>query len=56
MQPSRRSQPYRRGQSRQGGEALAAMLKGRSAWGQNPMDLRRAFQRQGRLRRAFRVR
>jgi hypothetical protein len=52
MRPSRRTQPYRRG-SRQAGAALSAMLAGRSAWGQNPADTRRAFERASKLRRAL---
>jgi hypothetical protein len=48
----RRSQPYRRG-AREPGAALDAMLRGRDAYGGNPMDLQRNVQtllRAGRAR------
>lgn len=48
---SRRTQPYRRGPRQQGG-ALSAMLAGRDAYGQNPADLTRMFQKAMRRRRA----
>lgn len=46
MQATRRSQPYRAVHGRQSTNALAAMLKGRSAQGHNPQDTKRRLQRQ----------
>lgn len=50
MRPTRRAQPYRRGGMRPPGEALRAMLAGRTAHGYNPADVRRRAQRRRRLR------
>jgi len=41
---SRRTQPYRKG-PRQPGQALTAMLKGRTASGFNPKDIERNVQK-----------
>jgi hypothetical protein len=41
VKPTRSTQPYRSG-PRQPGAALTAMLKGRTAGGQNPADTTRA--------------
>ena len=49
MRPTRRTQPYRRG-ARAPGQALAAMLRGRTLYGHNPMDLRRGMHRRPRLK------
>ena len=51
MLNSRRSQPYRRNTARAPGPALSAMLRGRTAYGRNPADARRAFSK--RLRRRY---
>lgn len=42
MRPTRRTQPYRKGQARQPGRVLDAMKRGRTMFGQNPMDVSRA--------------
>lgn len=47
--PSRASQPYRQGGTRPQGPALAAMLGGRTLFGQNPMDAQREIERRQRL-------
>jgi hypothetical protein len=53
MQPSRRSQPHKRGgPARSPGEALAAMTRGAPAHMANPADLTRATQKRARRRRA----
>lgn len=44
MLPTRRTQPYRRGE-REVSPALLAMLQGRPQFAPNPMDQRRAQQR-----------
>jgi hypothetical protein len=49
MRPSRRTQPYRKG-SRQAGPSLSAMLRGRTGYGYNPMDLHRHMLRRRRRR------
>jgi hypothetical protein len=41
MKSSRATQPYRKGRPRQAGLAFNAMKAGRSAFGQNPVDLTR---------------
>lgn len=47
MKPSRRSQPHRKGPARvmAPGSSLSAMLRGRSAFGQNVADQQRAGQK-----------
>jgi hypothetical protein len=45
MKPTRQTQPYRAVNGRQSTAALAAMLKGRSAQGHNPMDVKRGLAR-----------
>jgi hypothetical protein len=54
MKPSHRTQPFRRGSGREAGPALSAMLRGRSAFGQNPQDLHRHMQKRRRHRHARR--
>lgn len=50
MPPSRRSQPYRkRSPFRRQGPALKAMLRGRDAFGRNPMDAKRRLKKNGPL-------
>lgn len=41
MRGVQQAQPYRSGQPRQAGESLAAILRGATATGQNPMDQQR---------------
>lgn len=50
---ARRSQPYRKkgGVARGASPTLAAMKRGRPAFGRNPMDVQRATQRLARRRR-----
>jgi hypothetical protein len=49
MRPTRRSQPYRKGaETRTGGSALSAMLKGRPAFMPNPQQLHRDLHRTSR--------
>lgn len=55
MKPTRATQPYRKG-ARQPGSALAAMLRGRTLYGQNPADVRRVSQRKSGLRGMLRGR
>ena len=47
MRPSRRTQPHRKGPGRvmQPGGSLAAMLRGATAQGGNPMNVKRAGQK-----------
>lgn len=54
MQPSRRSQPYRKGTGRQPGLALSAMLKGRPQVGINSADVMRMAQKKARARKRLR--
>lgn len=51
MAGSRRTQPYRRGSLRRPSAALANMTRGRTLYGENPQDARRAMQRKARRRR-----
>ena len=50
MKPTRSTQPYRSGKGPLG-SARAAMTRGRTAYGQNPQDLKRAVQRKRKRRR-----
>jgi hypothetical protein len=47
VKPSRRTQPHRKGPARvmEPGGSLAAMLRGATAQGRNPMDVKRAAQK-----------
>jgi hypothetical protein len=44
-------QPYAKGAGRAPGPSLMAMLAGKTAGGQNPMDAKRAMQKSARRRR-----
>jgi hypothetical protein len=44
-------QPYRRGKPRQPGAALDAMRRGRTAFGHNPADARRAMHKAARRKK-----
>lgn len=46
MQATRKTQPYRAVNGRQSSAALAAMLRGRTASGGNPQDVKRQLARQ----------
>ena len=46
MKATRRTQPYKaKGPARPAGPSLAAMLRGRTASGQNPQDAKRGLQK-----------
>lgn len=47
MKPTRRTQPYRKGSGMPG---PAGMYAGRTAYGHNPMDLKRALKRKPKRR------
>lgn len=52
MRPTRRAQPHRKGSPfRRPGASLDAMLRGRDAFGRNPMDTPRAIQKAANQRR-----
>ncbi len=52
MRPSRKSQPYKKGQGARAPSApLAAMQKGRTAFGYNPQDLPRLATKRAAKRR-----
>jgi hypothetical protein len=54
VQPTRRSQPYRKHTGRKPGLALSAMLKGRPQVGINPADVTRMAQKKARARKRLR--